>query len=219
MKKLLAAAALAACVMAGAPAQASTIYSQDFSSGLNANEAVGGNFGIHNGTVGHAGWYGDYEYSFYDLALDLTGVSGAQIVFDYIMNAESHYDRFNVLASLGAFLPPAGLLTPVSGLAYTDEGDVHMAQLGQVALANSASGTARFDLSGFDGQLVNLRFQFGTDGSVTSSGLNLDNITVTGNVLTSGVPEPATWAMMITGFFGAGAMVRSSRRRGVAAFA
>jgi probable HAF family extracellular repeat protein len=30
----------------------------------------------------------------------------------------------------------------------------------------------------------------------------------------SAVPEPSTWAMMLTGFFGAGALVR--RRRGVA---
>ena len=27
------------------------------------------------------------------------------------------------------------------------------------------------------------------------------------------VPEPATWAMMITGFFGLGTVLRSSRRR------
>ncbi|WP_354297130.1 PEPxxWA-CTERM sorting domain-containing protein [Phenylobacterium koreense] len=32
---------------------------------------------------------------------------------------------------------------------------------------------------------------------------------------TSAVPEPATWAMMIIGFFGLGSAVRSQRRRGV----
>lgn len=35
--------------------------------------------------------------------------------------------------------------------------------------------------------------------------------------LTSAVPEPATWAMMIVGFFGAGTMIRTTRRQ--AAFA
>jgi len=39
----------------------------------------------------------------------------------------------------------------------------------------------------------------------------LDNVSV--SALTSAVPEPATWAMMIVGFGAAGSMVRASRRR------
>ncbi|HKR87036.1 MAG TPA: PEPxxWA-CTERM sorting domain-containing protein, partial [Phenylobacterium sp.] len=31
------------------------------------------------------------------------------------------------------------------------------------------------------------------------------------------VPEPATWAMMLTGFFGLGGMLRARRRQGAAA--
>ena len=41
---------------------------------------------------------------------------------------------------------------------------------------------------------------------------NLSTLTET----VSGVPEPATWAMMIVGFAGTGAMVRRSRRRTLA---
>jgi hypothetical protein len=37
------------------------------------------------------------------------------------------------------------------------------------------------------------------------------------SMVTSAVPEPSTWAMMIVGFGAAGAMVRSSRRRGALA--
>lgn len=39
---------------------------------------------------------------------------------------------------------------------------------------------------------------------------NLDNFSV---VATPGVPEPASWALMLTGFFGLGATLRSARRR------
>ncbi len=42
---------------------------------------------------------------------------------------------------------------------------------------------------------------------------------VRGLVPQGGIPEPSTWAMMLIGFFGAGAMLRSSRRRQVAATA
>ncbi len=60
--------------------------------------------------------------------------------------------------------------------------------------------------------------------SVSSTPFNSVLITSPDYVLTigdvtfnSGVPEPATWAMMLVGFAGLGAMVRSSRRRLAAA--
>jgi len=37
---------------------------------------------------------------------------------------------------------------------------------------------------------------------------------ISGAISVSAVPEPATWAMMIVGFFGLGAMLRRSRRNG-----
>ena len=37
------------------------------------------------------------------------------------------------------------------------------------------------------------------------------------SMVTSAVPEPSTWAMMLVGFFGAGTMLRASRRRTAAA--
>ena len=46
---------------------------------------------------------------------------------------------------------------------------------------------------------------------------NIRDITIGGIVDLDVVPEPATWAMMILGFFGAGAMLRGGRRRAFAA--
>ena len=52
-----------------------------------------------------------------------------------------------------------------------------------------------------------------TGGGGASTGLTeiVDNISYT--AIVSGVPEPATWAMMIFGFGAVGAMVRAARRR------
>lgn len=47
--------------------------------------------------------------------------------------------------------------------------------------------------------------------------INASQITTPGQI--GGVPEPATWAMMLLGFFGLGAMARSSRRRAALATA
>jgi hypothetical protein len=40
----------------------------------------------------------------------------------------------------------------------------------------------------------------------------LDNVTVTGTPSVGGVPEPATWSLMLIGFGAAGAMARSRRK-------
>lgn len=45
----------------------------------------------------------------------------------------------------------------------------------------------------------------------------VDKISVQGPAPMAAVPEPATWAVMLIGFYGAGAMVRSARRQRTAA--
>lgn len=79
-----------------------------------------------------------------------------------------------------------------------------------------------FGFSGTAGQLFDeLRVQsVGNNKQFGGHGFDrlvLDNITING--VTSAVPEPGTWAMMIIGFGAVGSMVRSSRRRQAYAFA
>ncbi len=94
---------------------------------------------------------------------------------------------------------------------YENEGDIHRAELGQIAFDTNgalASGTAMFDLSAFDGQIVTLRFQFGSDVTVVSRGFNMDNLSISGTV--SAIPEPDSLALVVASMMGLG---RSRRRK------
>jgi len=45
-----------------------------------------------------------------------------------------------------------------------------------------------------------------------SDDIGIDNVTFSQSAVVAGVPEPSVWAIMIGGFFGAGAMLRSRRK-------
>lgn len=66
---------------------------------------------------------------------------------------------------------------------------------------------------------TNGRFTFWSDTAITGFDLASNSNSFEVSNIGSAVPEPATWAMMIIGFGSVGGMVRSSRRRQVAAFA
>ena len=72
-----------------------------------------------------------------------------------------------------------------------------------------------------DGQLTTIQ-HLSTNGVTAGSGGNGVNLIVyAGDGLPApagpgGIPEPATWAMMLAGFFGAGAMLRNRRKPAVA---
>lgn len=63
------------------------------------------------------------------------------------------------------------------------------------------------------GPTAKLTFLSSTALTSSNLGVGLDNVTFDRVVATTpGVPEPATWALMLAGFGGAGAMLRSRRR-------
>ncbi len=122
---------------------------------------------------------------------------------------------------------PAGQLTSVATfgpgnytLKFDLAGNLRGAP-GQSTTANLGSFSQVFspaNSSGFALQTVHFHTTSGgslvfTEGGPSNQQGNLlDNIT-----LTSGIPEPASWAMMVVGFAGLGGMVRARRRRLVAA--
>jgi len=91
---------------------------------------------------------------------------------------------------------------------------------GQTAWTLSVYGTA-VDLTGFTPLTKNTN-KFTVDGN----GIGITNLTFTftpgeqdireirvgDKIITTGVPEPATWAMMLAGFGGMGALLRHRRR-------
>lgn len=208
-------AALAATALMAGQAHAASIYSQDFSGGLKAGEQVGGSFSVANGFVGHQGAYRNNEYSFYQMRLDLTDVTNALLSFNFDIESEWTYDGLNlvVLSEGGA----SSLLRPAEGLAYDKLYDRAKNLLGPEGFSGKTKGLTTFDLASLSGQVVDIRFQFASDFAAIGRGAQIDNISVTGT-LPSAVPEPATWAMMITGFGLAGGAIRNRRRwAGVAA--
>lgn len=74
----------------------------------------------------------------------------------------------------------------------------------------TTSATPSFLSSGYGGLVDEVRVV-----SQTPDHFVMDNVTYNTNPAV--VPEPATWAMMLTGFFGLGAMLRTRRRTCAAA--
>ncbi|MBL8822125.1 MAG: immune inhibitor A [Planctomycetia bacterium] len=201
-----------------------TVFSQNFESGLGGLESVSGSFLINNtgfsnnGTnmMGHATTYSSDEYSFYQITgLVLPAFGPITMTFDYVGQFETHFDRFNVQASVtGGLNPPNSLLNPTatSGMQFIDLDHDHHPLLGQFAYdtigaSGGASGVAEFDLSAFAGQTVDIRFQFGSDGSVEAGGFGMDNLSIVA------VPEPATIALIVTALVTGGGVVHLRRKR------
>ena len=212
MKTSTVLAAVAASALMTGAAEAATIFSQNFTSGLGASETLGGKFSVGGGTVGHqAGVYTNNEYSFYQVRLDLTQATDALLAFDYDIVSEYGYDAFNLGFSTTGVFGPGAMLTPVSGDTYYNLSGRAATLMGGKGYSGTQKGRTVYDLSALAGQVVDIRFQFASDYAAIGRGVKFDNLLVTGNV-PSAVPEPATWAMMIMGFGLAGTAIRNRRR-------
>lgn len=183
-----------AAIGLSASAQAAVLFSDNFNA-----ETQGLNYtGFANWTVtaGSIDLIGPGFFDFYPgngNYVDLDGTTGAQnpaggITTNMSFAAGSYTLKFNL-----------------GGSTRGDSNDVRVS-LGDfsqlITLASGAGFTSQmFTFTTTGGQL-----SFTNLGNSDNLGLILDNVSVS-----SAVPEPATWAMMLLGFFGLGAL--SARRR------
>lgn len=198
-----------ALVLAGsAQAAVTTVFSQDFSEPTGPAETISGNFSTANGYLGHAPavGYQPNERSFYEVLLDLTGLTTAFISFDWTNSSEKNFDGWNVKATTGEFVP---FLEPLDAINHVYNSNTGFGR----AFTGVGAGSSVIDLSAFAGQATRVRFNFYADYAAQGPGVQFDNLRVYGEAAGSSgaVPEPATWAMMLLGFGAMGAAIRRRR--------
>ena len=160
-----------------------TVYYQNFENGLNQGESANGmdfypisgiaaQFGIY--AFGKWTGYADSKkYDFY-IPLNLTNVTQASLIMALWCQTEVGYDIFTVSGTNSR--NQSAVFYSNSGFNYTHP---------------------VIDLSSFDGSQVVLKFELTSDASQTYTGVEFDNILVTGNI--APVPEPETYAMLLSG--------------------
>ncbi len=174
--------------------------------------------------------YHSKERSYYEIDLDLSASTGSKLSFDFDSWIDYDLsDGFNVIAyqddgyPAGA-LDTAGftLLTPTLDSDMQYDPDMNGNFYGQLDNVSGyvegfnghnpnmmMAGTAMFSLSQFDGQMITLRFSFGSNKEYYSNpeGINIDNILVSDYDTPPppgppGIPEPTGLSLLGLGLLG-----------------
>jgi hypothetical protein len=189
MKRLFASAMLAGALLAGAPAANAATFM--LTPVINADGSF--SLGFKNDHVAGAGFADAREFEDifeFVLPAELTGKLGGSITT--IANTENDpKDKSNINFKF--------VMLNLSSFTMTPPG--HQIETGALLPVSATPGLQRLIVHGFSG------------GGAAYGG----NITFAPDIRAA-VPEPAAWALMILGFGGAGAAIRS-RRRGTAAHA
>jgi hypothetical protein len=187
------------------------------------------NTGTDANNVALAGGFGVADPHWTILSSTSPGFAGQQAVtFNCCYLPDDGDSRWVSLSSSGT----PGLNTTVYRLSFDLTG--LNAATAQISGLFGGDNLATIVLNGVDTANATGQFSFLTPFSISSgfvAGLNtldvrvsdggpptafrIDNLAGTAELAGAAVPEPATWAMMLIGFFGLGSMVRS--RRGLSA--
>jgi hypothetical protein len=196
----VAAALAVGCGLAALPAQAGVVLNENFNAvgqGLNATN-IGPNFTVTNGAVDVIGtgffdfYPGNGNYVDLDGSMLLLGTIGSaafgpgtyHLTFDVGSYTYNHaYITEDIKVTLGGF---STTLTP------TVDSSVNPGSPFEHVVLDFTTATG--------GVLSFSAINSSNPGQGTNVGPILDNVVLTA------VPEPATWAMMILGFFGIGFM-------------
>lgn len=198
--KLFSGAVVAACLMIGSSAHAAEILvNAGFESGAlgpwaqTNNLSAGNDWSITNADA-HSGFYSATDTGNKELQQNFAAVAGSLITS--VTFWMKHPD--------GAF--PAYV---------------------ELLFSDGSSNSTVVSTAGSDWQFFNVTSLVNTSKSVTGLGIYgfccsgasasyLDDLSIQGNV-GGGVPEPATWALMLAGFGGLGAALRARRKMAMAA--
>lgn len=136
--------------------------------------------------------------------------------------ANEAYVYFGTPAAGGAFTDPnAGVWANTGNYADLGSADVRVQVNGFGGDSTGASYETWADFVGHDGGVSVGFVTLDLDGGFSPPGQQMlaDNFTVNNDVLTAsgGVAEPASWALLIAGFGGVGAMLRTRRKAAAAA--
>ena len=123
---------------------------------------------------------------------------------DYTTNSAGNYT-----ISFDYYTPGNGRANPLDGNLVVSNDDAVLTDI-DIKHTNSGLGWYTFSTTTFlAGGNNTLTFLFSVDGNVPGTPTQTAaDILVTNVAVTGGVPEPATWGMLLVGFFGLGAFVR-----------
>ena len=203
--RLLACSSLASLLLTGSTS-ASTLFSEDFSGATPGTYGVGPIAGTGvSVTTDNVDIVGVLNGSFYS-CVDNPGGNCLDLVGNGGRGGIASNTAFNLTAGETYTVKFGAIL---QGYAAGQGNTTFTVALGSQSVTESVNGTAQqFSLA-----FVPLVSETGADLAFTtvvpgdgSHGAVLDNIT-----LTSGVPEPESWALMLTGFGVAGGLIRRGR--------
>ena len=234
MRGMIFAAAVSAAALLTGQAAASTVYSNDFSANTNGF-TMSGTAAVYTAPNSESFIGGLTQGAGASLTLDTTGLSSITVNFDL-------YGILSIDGSNGGTGPDSFRLSVGGGPVLLDETFSNFSFQNQTYGPNALDpgrtgsdtgiyGHLGYEYVGYPGDgldtTYHLSFTFAPTGNSTvlnfvglstqalsDEYFGIDNVVVT---TPGGVPEPATWAMMLLGFAGVGAMVRRSRASALAA--